>query len=99
MSVQIDTMKVRDAASRISKINSEIDGDYCLVDTAINKMRKKWKGNAADSAINAAMQIKKATKDSRYASINELVTFLNSRVTDKYDTAESIVASAADAFK
>ena len=99
MAVLIDTMKVRDAASRISKINLEIDSDYCLVDAAINKMRKKWKGNAADSAIHAATQIKKATKDSRYSSINELVTFLNSRVTDKYDKAESIVASAADAFK
>ena len=43
MAVQIDTMKVRDAASRISKINLEIDGDYCLVDAAINKMRKTFR--------------------------------------------------------
>ncbi len=99
MAIQIDTLKVQAAATEISKINADIDNDFSMINSAVQKMTNNWKGSASEYSVGAIRHIEQSYKDARFASVNQLVSFLNIQVNDSYEAVESSAVSAADAFK
>lgn len=97
--VQINTGLVLDAATNISNENLSLRNSYDDIDKIISNLKKNWSGAACDTCCKKADFIKAKFKDARYAVVEDFVRFMRLQVGEGYETTETVISSAADAFK
>lgn len=99
MAIKVNTAIVRSTASQISSINNKIKNDFSTIDTAINNLNANWDGSASDAAIRKFQNIKNNYYNNRYNVVNDMVNFMLKQVGEGYESTETVVSSAASAFK
>ena len=97
--VQINTGLVLDAATNISSENLSLRNSYDDIDKIISNLKKNWSGSACDLCCKKAEYIKNQFKETRFAVVEDYVRFLRMQVGEGYETTETVISSAADAFK
>lgn len=97
--VQINTGLVLDVATNISNENLSLKNSYDDIDKIISNLKKNWSGSACDLCCKKADYIKTQFKDARYAVVEDFVKFMRLQVGEGYETTETVISSAADAFK
>ena len=97
--VQINTALVIDAANSIANENLALKNSYADLDAIISTLRKNWAGTACDLCCKKADYIKRQFKDARFAVVADFVRFMRLQVSEGYETTETVLSSAADAFK
>lgn len=99
MAIQINTALVLEAADDISAVNLALKSGFDEIDRAISDLKASWSGSACDTCCRKADYLRAQYKDARYAVVEDFVRFLRLQVGEGYDTAETVISSAADAFK
>lgn len=99
MAIKIDTGKVVETANQIATYNKKIRDDFQEVKDAMEQLNKHWDSNASGQAIQKFQGIRKDFVEQRYATVDQLVSFLMHQVGANYEETETRIQSAADAFK
>ena len=99
MAVQIKTAAVLSAADQIDTINKKIREEMAEIDASLRTLHQHWEGEAFDTCNNKYEYIKRNFSDSRYSTINGLVSFARNQVGEGYEMTEKAVSNAASAFK
>lgn len=97
--VQINTALVLSASTDISNENAALRNSYDDIDKTISNLKKDWSGSACDLCCKKAEYIKNQFKETRFAVVEDYVRFLRMQVGEGYETTETVISSAADAFK
>lgn len=97
--VQINTALILAASTDISNENTALRNSYDDIDKVISNLKKNWSGSACDLCCKKAEYIKKQFKETRFAVVEDYVRFLRMQVGEGYETTETVISSAADAFK
>ncbi len=99
MAIQINTASVLQAADNISTENQILRNSFDDIDKMISALKKNWNGAASDICCKKAEYIKTTFKEPRYAVIDSFVRFMRTQVSENYEITETVVSTAADAFK
>ena len=99
MAIQINTAVLLDTATNISNENLLLRNSYDDIDMIVSNLKKHWSGSACDTCCKKADFIKAKFKDTRYAVVEDFVRFMRLQVGEGYETTETAISSAADAFK
>ena len=98
MAIQIDTGAVRAAAQCVQNENRKINREFEALSRKISEMNRNWDGNGSNNAIRLFDNINRVN-DSRSQVMSSFADFMNRQVGHGYETTESNITSAADAFK
>ena len=99
MAIKVNTAVVKSTANQIATVNKNIKNDFTAVQNAINSLNTNWDGSASEAAFRKFNDIKNKHYDKRYGVVNDMVSFMLKQVGENYEGTETIISSAASAFK
>ena len=99
MAIKVNTALVKSTANQIAVVNKNIKNDFTAVQNAINSLNTNWDGSASEAAFRKFNDIKSKHYEKRYGVVNDMVNFMLKQVGENYERKETIISSAASAFK
>lgn len=99
MAIKVNTALVKSTANQIAVVNKNIKNDFTSVQNAINSLNTNWDGSASEAAFRKFNDIKSKHYEKRYSVVNDMVNFMLKQVGENYERTETIISSAASAFK
>ena len=99
MALNINTGSIRDAATSVSGIKTELEQLLAGCNETVQSLKGSWEGAAADATTNAFNAFYQKYNTEYEDTLNRYITFLNNTAADGYDETEKTVTNLSDEIK
>lgn len=97
--IKIDTMAVRNAAEKVSRLNRNINYSLDELIRRVSSLNGSWDGSGSENALATFSRMRSDYYQNRYDQVDNFVRFMMNNVAGGYESAENNNISLSDAFK